>query len=92
MGGSFEGVFTDDEGFAKGGDRESMNGAFGSNGASKGGTLDSPEENFPGRSMSPAALGDPANGLPSVSNGDRPPSGGDFDCMADKYPTIPSGK
>jgi hypothetical protein len=81
--GSFEGVFTKDEGFAQGGDRDSMNGAFGSAGASAGGPLDSPEENFKGRSMSPAALSDPSNALPSVSNGARPSSDGSFDCMAD---------
>lgn len=84
--GSFEGVYKGDEGFASGGDRESMNNAFGSAGASKGGPLESPEENFVGRNMSPAALGDPANALPSV-NGARPSSDGSFDCMADKYPT-----
>jgi len=85
MGGSFEGVYTGDEGFATGGDRESMNNAFGSAGASKGGPLDSPEDNFVGRSMSPAALGDPANALPSIG-GAKPSSDGSFDCMADKAP------
>jgi len=85
MGGSFDGVYTGDEGWAKGGDRESMNNAFGSAGASKGGPLESPEENFIGRSMSPAALGDPANNLPSV-NSVKPESDDSFDCMADKAP------
>jgi hypothetical protein len=82
--GSFAGVFTDDEGFATGGDRESMNNAFGSAGASKGGPLDSPEENFKGRSMSEAALGDPGNALPSVSNGAKPSSDGSFDSLSDR--------
>ena len=85
MGGSLEGVYTGDEGWAQGGDKESMNNAFGSAGASKGGPLESPEENFVGRSMASAALSDPANALPSV-NGARPSSDGSFDCMADHYP------
>jgi hypothetical protein len=80
--GSFEGVYTKDEGWATGGDRESMNGTFGGASTSKG-PLDSPETDFPGRSMSPGALGDPANGLPSVSNGAKPSSDGSFDCLAD---------
>jgi hypothetical protein len=80
--GSFEGVYKGDEGFATGGDRESMNGAFGSASTSKG-PLDSPESDFAGRAMSPAALGDPANALPSVSNGAKPSGDGSFDCMAD---------
>ena len=83
MGGSLESVYKGDDGWSTGGDKESMNNAFGSNGASKGGPLDSPETNFVGRNMSPAALGDPANALPSVSNGAKPSSDGSFDCMAD---------
>jgi hypothetical protein len=63
---------------------DSMNDAFGSAGASAGGPLESPETDFKGRSMSPAALGDPANALPSASGSRTPPSGSDFDCLADK--------
>lgn len=84
--GSFEGVYTGDEGWSKGGDKESMNNAFGSSGASKGGPLESPEDNFIGRSMNQGALGDPGNALPSV-NSAKPESDDSFDCMCDHYPT-----
>jgi hypothetical protein len=90
MGGSFEGMYKGDEGWATGGDRESMNNAFGKPSTGSG-PLESPEENFGDRAMSPAALGDPANALPSVSSGAKPSSDDSFDCMADKYPTIPKG-
>jgi hypothetical protein len=82
--GSFAGVYGGDEGYASGGDRESMNNALGSADSSKGGPLESPEENFEGRSMSSGALDDPANALPSVSNGAKPSSDGSFDCLADR--------
>jgi len=85
MAGSFEGVYTDDEGLASG-TEYSMLGAMGSAGQSKGTELDSPEENFNGSSMSPGALGNPGNSLPSVSNGSTPSGDGSFDCLADSYP------
>ena len=82
--GSFSGVYGGDEGFATGGDSDSMNNAFGKASSSNGGPLESPEDNFEGRSMSAAALADPANALPSVSNGEKPSSDGSFDCLADR--------
>ena len=87
MAGSFEGVFTGDEGFGKGAP-DSMLNAFGSAGESKGTELDSPEENFKGSQMSPGALGDPGNALPSASGMDKPSGDGSFDCMADNQPKI----
>lgn len=89
MAGSFEGVFTDDE--ISGGETSMMN-AMGSAGETKGTELESPEENFIGSSMSPGALGDPANALPSASGMSKPSSDGSFDCMADSMPKIGGSK
>jgi hypothetical protein len=87
MAGSFEGIYKDDE---IGGGETSMMNAMGSAGETKGTELESPEDNFPGHSMSPGALGDPGNALPSVTMS-KPSSDGSFDCMADNVPKIGGG-
>ena len=86
MGGSFEGVYTGDEGLAKNPEYSMLN-AMGSAGETKGTELESPEENFIGSQMSPGALADPGNALPSAGGLAKPPEGMDtFDCLADKLP------
>jgi hypothetical protein len=84
MAGQFEGVYTGDE--ISGGETSMLN-AMGSAGEKSGGPLVSPEENFEGSQISPAALAAPGNALPSIG-GAAPSSDNSFDCMADNAPMM----